>query len=187
LVKPFRIYCKLKYLTFDFDLWPRGQGHNILFFNQLFMFILWFHSILKSYTLRAERLLQPLGTSQNRFGQVFDYRYRLLLNYQTCSFPQADARASQQKAVLGGVQDWECGLIHQLIDDIPRCVVPRGRSRTGMCVHVRSLCYNTTRTLVLLPQTVDVSCDFWCLLYCFVHNTLYSYIPLLGLQIFSLG
>jgi len=27
-VKPFRIYRKMKYLTFDFDLWPWSQGHE---------------------------------------------------------------------------------------------------------------------------------------------------------------
>jgi len=33
LVKPSRIYHKLKYLTFDFDFWPWCQGHRILFFS----------------------------------------------------------------------------------------------------------------------------------------------------------
>jgi len=27
-IKPFRIYREMKYLTFDFDLWPLGQGHE---------------------------------------------------------------------------------------------------------------------------------------------------------------
>jgi len=27
-IKPFRIYRKMKYLTFDFYLWPWGQGHK---------------------------------------------------------------------------------------------------------------------------------------------------------------
>jgi len=31
-IKPFSIYRKMKYLTFDFDLWPCGQGHKILCF-----------------------------------------------------------------------------------------------------------------------------------------------------------
>jgi len=31
-IKPFRIYCEMKYLTFDFDIWLWGQGHKILFF-----------------------------------------------------------------------------------------------------------------------------------------------------------
>jgi len=27
-IKQFRIYREMKYLTFDFDLWPLGQGHK---------------------------------------------------------------------------------------------------------------------------------------------------------------
>jgi len=39
-IKPFKIYNEMKYLTFDFDLWPWGQGHKIKFFIKLFMIII---------------------------------------------------------------------------------------------------------------------------------------------------
>jgi len=31
-IEPFKIYCKMKYLTFDCDLWHWGESHTILFF-----------------------------------------------------------------------------------------------------------------------------------------------------------
>jgi len=32
-IKPFRINRKIKYLTFEFDLCPWGQGHNFFLFS----------------------------------------------------------------------------------------------------------------------------------------------------------
>jgi len=40
-IKRFRIYRKIKYLTFDYDLWPWGQGHNILLFYFIFIRLLY--------------------------------------------------------------------------------------------------------------------------------------------------
>jgi len=33
-IQPFRIFCKMKYLTFDFDLWAWGLGPKMLFFYE---------------------------------------------------------------------------------------------------------------------------------------------------------
>jgi len=58
LVKQFRIYRKLKYLTFNFDLSPWGQGQEILFFIYLYMVINYTVQFLTKINQAVQDLLQ---------------------------------------------------------------------------------------------------------------------------------
>jgi len=52
-IKPFSIYCQMKYQTFNFDLWLKSQGHKMLLFYLALYGYYMVQFLAKSFRIRS--------------------------------------------------------------------------------------------------------------------------------------